>query len=211
MFRNQLKKFLKNNDEIQGGEKQKKKLENLIFFGIILIITILAINFIWNSDNKKDNKSENTTSGKQLATLNNTQNEQIEVTTNEKNQLENKLKEILGKIQGVGDVDVFINYSESSQVMPMYDENSKTSTTEETDTSGGVRKIEETDTQKNIVYQEQDGEKTPIIQKTIEPKIEGAIITAKGANDANIKTNIIQAVEAVTGLATHKIQVFVME
>ena len=90
----------------------------------------------------------------------------------------------------------------------MYNENSQTSTTEETDTSGGVRKIQETDSQKEIIYQENDGEKVPITQKVIEPKIEGAIITAKGASDANVKTNIIQAVEAVTGLATHKIQVF---
>ena len=43
------------------------------------------------------------------------------------------------------------------------------------------------------------------------PKIEGAIITAEGAADGNVKTNIIQAVEAVTGLATHKIQVFEMQ
>jgi stage III sporulation protein AG len=42
------------------------------------------------------------------------------------------------------------------------------------------------------------------------PTIEGAIITAEGANDANIKSSIVQAVEAVTGLATHKIQVFEM-
>ena len=40
------------------------------------------------------------------------------------------------------------------------------------------------------------------------PKIEGAIILAEGADDANIKNNIIVAVEAVTGLSTHKIQVF---
>ena len=40
------------------------------------------------------------------------------------------------------------------------------------------------------------------------PKIEGAIIIAEGAGDSNVKTNIIQAVEAATGLATHKIQVF---
>ena len=44
----------------------------------------------------------------------------------------------------------------------------------------------------------------------VNPKIEGAIITAKGANNAEVKNNIIQAVEAVTGLATHKIQVFEM-
>lgn len=55
-----------------------------------------------------------------------------------------------------------------------------------------------------------DGEKKLITQSVISPKIEGAIITAKGANKPEIKTNIIQAVEAVTGLATHKIQVFEM-
>ena len=122
-----------------------------------------------------------------------------------------KLKNILSKIQGVGQVEVFINYSESSEVIPMYNENSQTSLTEETDTSGGVRKIQETDTQKEIIYQEDSGSKEVITQKVIEPKIEGAIITAEGAGDVNVKTNIIQAVEATTGLATHKIQVFVME
>lgn len=94
--------------------------------------------------------------------------------------------------------------------MAMVNENSKVSTTEETDTSGGIRKIQETDTQKDIVYEEDNGSKTPITQKVIQPKIEGAIITAKGANNSNTKSNIIQAVEAVTGLASHKIQVFEM-
>ena len=52
------------------------------------------------------------------------------------------------------------------------------------------------------------GEKSIITQKTVSPKIEGAIITAEGGENANVKTQIIQAVEAATGLATHKIQVF---
>ena len=56
-----------------------------------------------------------------------------------------KIKIQLKKIQGVKDVNVFINYSESSETVAMYNENSKTSQTEETDTSGGVRKIQETD------------------------------------------------------------------
>ena len=93
----------------------------------------------------------------------------------------------------------------------MYNENSKSSTTEETDTSGGVRKIQETDSQKDVIFQENDGVKTPMTKKIVEPKIEGAIITAKGASNIDVKTNIIQAVEAATGLATHKIQVFEMQ
>ena len=92
----------------------------------------------------------------------------------------------------------------------MYNENSKSSTTEETDTSGGIRKVQETDSQKDIIYQENNGTKTPMTKKVIEPKIEGAIITAQGANDATTKSNIMQAVEAATGIATHKIQVFEM-
>ena len=68
----------------------------------------------------------------------------------------------------------------------------------------------ETGSSKEIIYEETNGEKTPITQSIISPKIEGAIITAKGAEDTTVKANIIQAVEAVTGIASHKIQVFAM-
>lgn len=209
MFRDKLKSLMKTKEGEQEGN-DKKKIENLVFFVIILIITIVIINIIWNG-NKETNKQENDTSTKQLATANNigSQSGNTNNSTNSSD-LESKLEIILSKIQGVGEVKVFINYSESSQVVAMYNENSKTSTTEETDTSGGTRKIEETDSQKDVIYQEENGGKTPITSKIIEPKIEGAIITAKGATNAEIKTNIIQAVEAVTGLATHKIQVFAM-
>ena len=201
MFKDKLKKIIDSKEETEGNNK--KKIENLVFFVVILIITIVIINYVWNG-NKKSDKTITNTAGSQLANADTTQ-------TEESNNLEERLENILGKIQGVGTVKVFINYSESSQTVAMYNENSKTSTTEETDTSGGTRKVEQTDSDKEIVYQEENGKKTPIVQKTLQPKIEGAIITAKGASNVNVKTNIIQAVEAATGLATHKIQVFEME
>ena len=68
----------------------------------------------------------------------------------------------------------------------------------------------ETDVKKEVIYQETNGTKTPITQSTVSPKVEGAIITAQGATNTNIKADIIQAVEAVTGLSSHKIQVFAM-
>ena len=206
MFRDKLKKLINNEKEGEEGN-DKKKIENLVFFVVILIITIVVINTILNGKDK-ETKQENNTNSKQLAAENQNTTNLSNIQTSE--DLETKLEGILGKIQGVGTVEVFINYSESSEVIAMYNENSKVSTTEESDTSGGTRKIQETDTQKDIIYEEVDGEKTPITQKIVQPKIEGAIITAKGASNINTKTNIIQAVEAVTGLATHKIQVFEM-
>ena len=205
MFKDKLKGLI--NPE-EGNTSNKKKIENLVFFVVILIITIIIINIISNGDKESNqNKEVQNDTSKQLASTNTSS---LEVASSNSNELEIKLEEILSKIQGVGEVNVFINYSESSEIIPMYNENTKTSNTQETDTSGGTRTIEESDSQKEIIYEENDGEKTPITQKVIEPKIEGAIITAKGAENAEVKSSIIQAVEAVTGLATHKIQVFEM-
>ena len=213
MFKDKLNKIIrkKDSEDTEENSNNKKKIENLIFFIVILIITIIAINFIWN-DKKEISDDQNIESDrtKTLATKDlkiNNENTQVI----EENSLSKNLESILSEMQGVGDVKVFINYSESSEVVAMYNENSKSSTTEETDTSGGVRKIQETDTQKDIIYQEEDGVKKPMTKKVVQPKIEGAIITAKGVNDIDVKTRIIQAVEAVTGLATHKIQVFEMK
>ncbi len=214
MFKNKLKSLIVKDNENEGNNK--KKIENLVFLIIILIVTVVTINYIWNGNKKSDNTNE-TSKGKQLAsaktTFNSSQNAKTtennvqsrSISDSNKDNLEAKLESILSNINGVGDVKVLINYSESSETVAMYNENSKTSSTEESDKSGGTRKIEETDSQKEVVYQEENGTKTPIVQKMVEPKIEGAIITSKGANDINVKTNIIQAVEAVTGLPTHKI------
>lgn len=211
MLGDKLKKLLpkKEGEEVVGNDK--KKIENLVFFVILLIVTIVIINFIWNGNEEANNKETMNDTSKQLASSKDGAEKNINSNNlDDTENLENKLKNILSKIQGVGEVEVCLNYSETSEVVAMYNENSITSTTEETDDTGGSRKIEETDIKKDVIFEENDGTKTPITAKVIKPKIEGAIITAQGVNNAEIKNNIIQAVEAVTGLATHKIQVFEM-
>ena len=186
----------------------KKKVENIVVFIIILIITIIVINVIWNGDEESNNE-QTTDSNKKLAETTVDTNDNNTV-TNTKDELTISLESILSKISGVGNVEVMITYSETSQTVPIYNEETSEENTEETDSEGGTRKITQTDTRKEVIYEENDGSKTLITQSIISPKIEGTIITAEGANDAIVKTNIIQAVEAVTGLATHKIQVFQM-
>ena len=104
-----------------------------------------------------------------------------------------------------------ITYSQTSRKVPIYNENIKGSNTTETDSAGGSRTISEEDSQKEVIYKEDgSGKKEPVTESIISPKMEGAIITAEGAGEARVKANIVQAVEAATGLATHKIQVFKM-
>lgn len=190
MLKEKLNKLLKND----GNDK--KKTENLVFLLIILIVTVIAINVIWKDDEKEN-----------INTVDNSK--KIAVNTEEKiiyqqDSLEVKLENILSNIIGVGNVDVLITYNETEEVIPVYNKKDKKSVTNEIDSSGGTRVVEESDTSQEVIYQNEE----IIVQKTISPKIEGAIITATGANNSIVKTNIIQAVEAATGLATHKIQVF---
>lgn len=188
----------------------KRNIENLVVFLILLIITIIAINTIWG-DKKEETKSQesNETSYKQLA-----ENLDSKINSNNKEfneyNLEQSLEDILSKMAGVGKVQVLVTYSETSEVVAMYNEKNTSNNTEETDTNGGTRRISQTDTDKEIIYEEKNGEKVPITQKVIMPKIEGAVITAEGAGNINVKTNIIQAVSAATGLSTYRIQVFEM-
>lgn len=202
MFKDQIKALILN----AKGTDNKKKIENIVVLIVILIITVIAINTIWNGDKKEIKKEEvETTTSKQLASTSKTSQ------TSSNDEVQTNLENILSNIDGVGKVKVLITYSQSSEVVAMYNENSKNSTVEEKDSGGGTRTTTQTDISKDIIYQEENGEKTPITQKVVSPKIEGAIITATGAGNGTVKNNIVQAVEAVTGLPTHKIQVFEMK
>lgn len=206
MFKDKIKSMIKEN----GEKSNKRQIENIVFLIIILIVVVVAINRIWMKDDKKDKINDNDDKVLAQAIDTNLKDTQKNQNSNYYNLQEN-LETILETMEGVGKVKVLINYSETSSVVAMYNETVTESSTQEKDTSGGTRNVTEVDTQKEIAYSEQSGNSTPITEKVIMPTIEGAIITAQGAENATVKANIVSAVEAVTGLATHKIQVFKME
>ena len=199
MFKNLFKI---NQKEKEGKETNKKRqIENIIVFIIILIITVIIINNMWSTD-KTESKENTSNSGKVLAETN--------AGTTTTDDLETKLEDILESISGVGKVKVLIKYSESSTVVAMYNETTSESTSKENNGDGTSKDVTETENKKEIVYSDENGENKPITEKVVMPVIEGAIVTAQGANNANTKASIVSAVEAVTGLAVHKIQVFEM-
>ena len=191
-----LKEFFKKSQE---GKDKKQQIENIVVFIIILIVTVLIINAMWAVEDEQSEEN-NVDTSKVLAKTDSSQQDN----------LEDNLEDILESINGVGKVKVLIKYSESSTVVAMYNETIMESTTKENDSNGGSKDVKETENKREIVYTDEDGSNKPITEKIIMPVIEGAVITAQGANNANIKASIVSAVEAVTGLAVHKIQVFEM-
>ena len=183
----------------EDGKDKKKQIENIVVFIIILIVTVLIINNMWSGDDTKS-KEEVVDPTKVLA----------KTDSSNQDNLEDNLEDILQSINGVGKVKVLIKYSESSTVVAMYNETISESTSKENNGDGGTKDVKERENKKEIVYTDEDGTNKPITEKVVMPVIEGAIVTAQGAGNANVKASIVSAVEAVTGLAVHKIQVFEM-
>ena len=180
-------------------KNKEKRVENLVFFLILLIVTLIVMNKILEKEENKEDYQNQTN----VELASNAKESETEIADD----LEKRLENILSKISGVGKVSVLITYSESSSLVPIYNVNLSSSIVEEKDTSGGTRTTETENNQKDVVT---DGNSEVITEKVTMPKVEGAIITAQGAEDVKVKSNIISAVEAVTGIATHKIQVFKM-
>ena len=125
MFKEKIKSLMLK----ENSKDSKKKIEDIVVFIIILIVTVIAINSIWNGkEETSKNQDTKVDPTKQLASANNTSSNNNEATT-----IEKELETILSNIEGVGKVKVLITYSQSSEVVAMYNENSKNSQVEEKD------------------------------------------------------------------------------
>ena len=189
MIKEKITALIKKDDK-----PNKKKIENLVFTIVLLIVTLIVVKNVF-----KENKTETKKSQVSM--------EEVQKYTQEQN-IEKELEEILAQIKGVEKVKVLVTYSETEKLVPLYNETTSKSSTAEKDTEGGERTIESYDSSKEVVS---DSSQIPITEKIVLPKIEGAIVIAKGAEDVKVKDNITNAVSAATGLAVHKIQVLEMK
>lgn len=118
--------------KVGGKNGNKKSVENLVFFVIILIVTIIFINYIWKGDNKE--KKQNTKSDLLADNSLEMQACNGEDVSDSSANLEKKLENLLKNLNGVEDVKVLITYSETNKIVPMYNEDNQQSVTKEEDT-----------------------------------------------------------------------------
>ena len=122
-------------------------------------------------------------------------------------QLEQRIRDLLKHVDGVGNVDVMVVLKSSAEKVIHVDDSTSYSSTEETDSSGGSRKIESQDRDSSTVMSSQNGQSLPIIEKEICPEVAGIIISASGGGNPGVQAEITAAMEALFGLPAHKIKV----
>ncbi|WP_202076703.1 stage III sporulation protein AG [Caldalkalibacillus salinus] len=120
---------------------------------------------------------------------------------------ENKLKDTLTTIRGVGDVTVFVNLDSTEQIVVEKNVRTQHSQTNEQDREGGSRSIvDDTTDEQVVIIRKNDGDEPVIIMKK-KPKVRGVMVVASGAENAQVKAWILEAVQRTLDVPLHRISV----
>lgn len=197
--------------------RDKLRKENLLMLNLskktianLIIVFCLGLALILIADFYRDIKPDGTA---EEGIYN--ENAQTEVEASDSTEtdyvrnLENELSSILAKIQGAGRVSVMITLKSGREIIPAKDESISDKVTNEKDTSGGTRVIDEKTTDDKVVLTSaQGGNSKPLIIKEINPEVKGVIVVAEGAKDSKVKLMISQAVQTVLDIPAYRVTVY---
>jgi stage III sporulation protein AG len=120
--------------------------------------------------------------------------------------LEERLKETLSSMAGVGNVKVMITLKSSKESVV-----NKDTPYEESEEVDGESSRKTVNSGEETVLVEEDGESVPYVVKELEPEIEGVVVIAEGGANASIQKNITEAVMALFDVSVNKVKVLKME
>ena len=116
---------------------------------------------------------------------------------------EKRLEEILGKINGAGDVSVMIYYSNLGEKIVARDKKIKS---EKENIREGEEKESENREESTVLYGA-SGNEQPFVTEERMPKPDGVLIIAEGAENEKVKYEISEAARALLGLSPNRIRV----
>lgn len=199
-----LKSILKSENRKKIKRPKKDQLVILLLFGVLLLVIAIPV------EPKKEKQGEKETVQEGESVLEGTK-EPLSADSYERQQ-EERLKEVLEKVEGVGRAEVMITLRASARKVVEKDAPSRSQRVEETDSQGGNRTTQENEREETTVYEEgNDGIRTPYVIQELEPAVEGVIVIAEGGGNPAVKQNILEAVQALFPVEAHKIKIMKME
>lgn len=181
-------------------EKQEKALIGFLL-GVFFLLIAAPIGSLSGEKKQLDKKSDNSTNIDYAQT--NTSNDKIVAYIDE---LENKLEQTIGGMEGVGKVSVMITLKDNGE--KILDKNGTYESETEHETEDGMTK--EKNRMQNspeTVLVEAGGDTSPIIVKEKYPMIEGVVVVCDGGDNLDVAMHIKEALQALFTIDAHKIVV----
>ncbi|MBR5505604.1 MAG: hypothetical protein IKV73_04795 [Clostridia bacterium] len=154
----------------------EKKMKLVLAAGVILGVGLIIISNTFPKVSDDTNQAENL-----IATEKSTSD----------TPLEQRLKALLSKVNGVGEVEVFVSYASTEEKLALKDKESNGS--------------------EQTILKSSSGNTEPYIYKSIYPQVEGVIIVAQGGGNDDVRSAISDAVAAVLELPIHRVKILKMK
>lgn len=121
--------------------------------------------------------------------------EQQEISAESVPALQDTLAEILSLVHGAGKVKVLLTQERGAQIVYQADTNT----------------AQDTQRSSTVLVSDSAREETGLVKQIISPTYRGAIILSQGADNANVRLSIMEAVKSVTGLTYDRITILKMK
>ena len=112
-------------------------------------------------------------------------------------ELQEEMEDILGRIQGVGEVQVLLTVDSDGERQLAEDS--------ELSYSGSTAAPEDYSRSSQTVLVDGGSAETPVVTQTVYPTYRGALVVCQGAGDPAVKLTVTEAVSALTGLGSDRI------
>ncbi|MBD5512127.1 MAG: stage III sporulation protein AG [Lachnospiraceae bacterium] len=201
-------------EKVKAMAKDKNNLLVLVLAGVLLMVIALPI------DNGKKNEKASEKEGSASENTNNSSYlYEEEENTGAQGQLcmgsaeeytammEQKLEELLGQMEGAGEVRVIITLRSSSEKIVEKDAPVSRTDTAEADSGGGTRTVNSVETGESTVYANAGSYSEPYVIKTISPQVEGVVVLAEGAGSGSVSKNIVDVIQVLFGIDAHQVKV----
>jgi len=127
-----------------------------------------------------------------------------------KKQIETEMSDLLSLVNGAGKVKVMVTLESGEENIYVWQE--KTSEERKTVSADSSRQESiQTSYENEIVTIDKNGQKNALIEKTLQPVIQGVVVVCQGADDIKVVSDITDAVSVALNVSTNRICVIKME
>lgn len=194
----------------KDGEKKTGKVQYLMIVLLFGAAIMLISNIFFNNDQSDEVSvlnSESEQAEKEQEVFGQSKPQSANSIADYEKAYEAQIKEALDTIVGVDDVSVVVNVDSTEKKVLEKNTTNQGQITDETDREGGKRVVEDQSKEEQVVIIREGEKEVPIVIETKKPDIRGVLIVAKGADNIQVKTWIVEAVSRVLDVPAHKVSV----
>lgn len=124
-------------------------------------------------------------------------------------ELEARLAEMIGAVQGAGRVRVMLTLENDGETVYAYDEQSDTQTITGTGGTNGTMERRQSYENEHVLI-DAGGGKQPLVETCLEPEVKGVAVVCEGGDDITVVKRVTELVSVVLRLPTNRVCVIKM-